>query len=104
MGETVGSYVRKRAQTMAAIVIAGWAFLIWGVARHGPADAGESTPWYLWLGAFWVLASTLGKHYVVKCPTCSRPIGRFVGFPRLALGREIEDCPYCGVSFDKPML
>ena len=104
MGETVGSYIKKRAVVFSAIAGSGMIFTIWRIAAHGPGHPGTTgMPGDVMLGIAWTLAGMVALRRM-KCPICSGMLGRFFGFSTIGFGKGMKHCPDCGVSFDKPMV
>ena len=95
MNETIRDYVKRLQRWSAAIWIIGLALVFL------PRALNKREGLYVGMRLAGFLVLALGPTLMarVKCPKCSRPLGRVV----MWRGGKADSCPNCGVSFDEPL-
>lgn len=103
---TIREYIKRRVRLAMGIGIGSWVLL----AIVGPLGAGGYPLVQSLLPLFAIIGATgFGGAIIsimfIRCPKCRASLGQTVAMPtaiRLS-GRQINFCPYCGVSLDEPM-
>jgi hypothetical protein len=103
---TTREYIKRRVRIALGIGIGSWVL----VAIVGPFGAGGNRlvqsllPLFAVIGAIGFGGAIISIMFI-RCPKCRASLGQTVAVPtamRLS-GRQINFCPYCGVSLDEPM-
>jgi hypothetical protein len=106
LGVTIREYIKRRVRLAMGIGIGSWVLL----AVVGPLGAGgyrlvqSMLPFFAIIGAIGFGGAIISIMFI-RCPKCRASLGQTVAMPtamRLS-GRQVNFCPYCGVSLDEPM-
>ncbi|MGD0504992.1 MAG: hypothetical protein ABSD02_19830 [Steroidobacteraceae bacterium] len=106
---TIRDFIKRRTRIFFGMAIAGWLVCAGSMivsenaqCKPGCGNVRPAPPTGLFLGVPLFAGAILGMTFFIKCPRCSARLGQFSMQTPFSFGRQINFCPYCGVSFDEP--
>ena len=101
MPETIRDYLKRRTRRIMAVGIGGWLLCALAMSVLGQGATGPGPLFFVGFAVFGGAIITL--LFFVKCPKCKARFGQLG--PEIAFRvwgrRQVNFCPYCGVSLDE---
>jgi hypothetical protein len=85
--------IKQRFRWFAAISVLGWCVAVF--SPHAGKGFGP-----VQITGFVLIVVGVGLVRLIRCPNCSRVLGRFAQKIAISWFGSIDFCPYCGIRFD----